>query len=86
MFWAAGGVSLCHPECLSFSFQLHNCFKLQVENYRKLDLLEEGLQTVVLWLASHHSKITEQVVEPVCSWVKVKMDASKNGADNLRLK
>ncbi|XP_029140218.1 separin [Protobothrops mucrosquamatus] len=66
--------------------KLHNCFKLQVENYRKLGLLEEGLQTVALWLASHHNKITEQVVEPVCSWVKVKMDANKNGADDLRLK
>ncbi|KAL7989870.1 hypothetical protein Chor_012536, partial [Crotalus horridus] len=66
--------------------KLHNSFKLQVENYRKLGLLEEGLQTVALWLASHHSKITEQMVEPVCSWVKVKMDANKNGADNLRLK
>uniref|UniRef100_A0A670Z3A0 separase n=1 Tax=Pseudonaja textilis TaxID=8673 RepID=A0A670Z3A0_PSETE len=85
-FWTVGGVSLCHPECLSFSFQLNNCFKLQVENYRKLGLLEESLQTVVLWLASHHSKITEQMVEPVCFWVKVKMDANKNGADNLRLK
>ncbi|XP_026569521.1 separin [Pseudonaja textilis] len=66
--------------------KLNNCFKLQVENYRKLGLLEESLQTVVLWLASHHSKITEQMVEPVCFWVKVKMDANKNGADNLRLK
>ncbi|XP_032094877.1 separin [Thamnophis elegans] len=66
--------------------KLNNCFKLQVENYRKLGLLEEGLQTVVLWLASHHSQITEQMGEPVCSWVKVKMDANKNGADNLRLK
>uniref|UniRef100_A0A8C7E3L5 separase n=1 Tax=Naja naja TaxID=35670 RepID=A0A8C7E3L5_NAJNA len=84
--FSVGGVSLCHPECLSFSFQLNSCFKLQVENYRKLGLLEECLQTVVLWLVSHHSKITEQMAEPVCSWVKVKMDANKNGADNLRLK
>ncbi|KAG8129608.1 hypothetical protein E2320_016298 [Naja naja] len=66
--------------------KLNSCFKLQVENYRKLGLLEECLQTVVLWLVSHHSKITEQMAEPVCSWVKVKMDANKNGADNLRLK
>ncbi|XP_034275057.1 separin isoform X2 [Pantherophis guttatus] len=66
--------------------KLNNCFKLQVENYRKLGLLEEGLQTVVLWLAFQGSKITELMVEPVCSWVKVKMDANKNGDDNLRLK
>lgn len=83
-----GGASklLCYPVCLSFSFQLNNCFRLQVENYRKLGLLEEGLQTVVLWLTSQDSKIIELMVEPVCSWVKVKMDANKNEADNLRLK
>ncbi|XP_063149037.1 separin [Candoia aspera] len=74
-------------KCTDLSTEkLHNCFKLQVENYRKLGLLEAGLQTVVLWLASHHSKIIEQMVEPVCSWVKVKMDASKDGAEDLRLK
>ncbi|KAH0629032.1 hypothetical protein JD844_010779 [Phrynosoma platyrhinos] len=65
---------------------LHNCFKLQVENYRKLGLLEEALQAVVLWLASYHSKIVEHMAEPISSWVRVKMDASKNGADDLRLK
>ncbi|XP_042306170.1 separin [Sceloporus undulatus] len=69
-----------------FTEKLHNCFKLQVENYRKLGLLEEALQTVVLWLASYHNKITEHMAEPISSWVKVKIDASKNGLDDLRLK
>uniref|UniRef100_A0A6J0SG72 separase n=1 Tax=Pogona vitticeps TaxID=103695 RepID=A0A6J0SG72_9SAUR len=66
--------------------KLQNCFKLQVENYRKLSLLEEALQAVVFWLASFHSKITELMAEPISYWVKVKMDASKNGAQDLRLK
>ncbi|XP_062979177.1 separin [Elgaria multicarinata webbii] len=66
--------------------KLHNCFKLQVENYRKLGLLEEALQAVVLWLAFYRSKITEQMAEPISSWVNVKMDANKNGVDDLRLK
>ncbi|XP_061470711.1 separin isoform X2 [Rhineura floridana] len=66
--------------------KLHNCFKLQVENYRKLGLLEEALQAVILWLAAQRSRITEQMAEPISFWVKVKMDASKNGAEDLRLK
>ncbi|KAL8164005.1 UNVERIFIED_CONTAM: hypothetical protein K2H54_043533, partial [Gekko kuhli] len=66
--------------------KLHNCFRLLVENYRKLGLLEEALQAVVLWLVTQHSKITEQMAEPVSFWLKVKMDASKKGADDLRLK
>ncbi|XP_032994487.1 separin [Lacerta agilis] len=64
--------------------KLHNCFKLQVENYRKLGLLEEALQAVVLWLAVQGSRITEQMAEPISAWVKVKIDASKS--DDLRLK
>ncbi|XP_034955423.1 separin [Zootoca vivipara] len=64
--------------------KLHNCFKLQVENYRKLGLLEEALQAVVLWLAVQGSGITEQMAEPISAWVKVKIDASKS--DDLRLK
>ncbi|KAJ7317689.1 hypothetical protein JRQ81_003851 [Phrynocephalus forsythii] len=66
--------------------KLQNCFKLQVENYRKLGLLEEALQAVVFWLTSCHSKVTELMAEPISCWVKIKMDASKNGADDLRLK
>lgn len=57
-----------------------------MENYRKLGLLEEALQAVVLWLVTQHNKIMEQMAEPVSFWLKVKMDASKNGADDLRLK
>ncbi|XP_053153378.1 separin isoform X2 [Hemicordylus capensis] len=66
--------------------KLHNCFKLQVENCRKLGRLEEALKTVVFWLVAQRSDIVEQMTEPVSSWVKIKMDAHKNGADDLRLK
>lgn len=72
--------------CFSFSSQLQNCFRLQVENYRKLGFLEEALQAVALWLISQCGKITEQMAEPISTWVRVKMDANKNGADDLRLK
>ncbi|XP_060108172.1 separin [Heteronotia binoei] len=66
--------------------KLHNCFRLLVENYRKLGLLEEAFQAVVLWLVTQRRKIVEQMAEPVSFWLKVKMDASKNGVDDLRLK
>ncbi|XP_048343848.1 separin [Sphaerodactylus townsendi] len=66
--------------------KLHNCFRLLVENYRKLGLLEDALQAVVMWLVTQHNKIIEQMAEPVSFWLKVKMDASKSGADDLRLK
>ncbi|XP_054859571.1 separin [Eublepharis macularius] len=66
--------------------KLHNCFRLLVENYRKLGLLEEALQAVVLWLVTQCDKITEQMTEPISFWLKIKMDANKNGADDLRLK
>lgn len=74
-------------KCFPLSTQLHTCFKLQVENYRKLGRLEEALKAVVLWLVAQHGKITEQLAEPVSSWAKIKMDAHKNGAEeDLRLK
>nr|XP_056714274.1 separin [Euleptes europaea] len=66
--------------------KLHNCFRLLVENYRKLGSLEEALQAVVLWLVTQRSEITERMAEPVSFWLKVKVDASKSGADDLRLK
>nr|XP_008101791.1 PREDICTED: separin [Anolis carolinensis] len=82
--WMSKKVFSQYPDLLSE--KLHNCFKLQVENYRKLGLTEEALQAVVRWLASYHSKITEHMAEPISSWVKVKIDAGKSGADDLRLK
>ncbi|XP_077185241.1 separin isoform X2 [Paroedura picta] len=66
--------------------KLHNCFRLLVENYRKLGSFEEALEAVVLWLVTQDGKIVEQMAEPVSFWLKVKMDASKRGADDLRLK
>ncbi|XP_067320360.1 separin [Anolis sagrei] len=82
--WMAKKVFSQYPDLLTE--KLHNCFKLQVENYRKLGLVEEALQAVVRWLASYPSKITEHMAEPISFWVKVKIDASKSGADDLRLK
>lgn len=66
---------------------MNTCFKLQVENYRKLGRFEEALKSVVLWLITQRGKISEQIAEPVSSWVKIKMDANKNGAEeDLRLR
>uniref|UniRef100_A0A8D0HRW4 separase n=1 Tax=Sphenodon punctatus TaxID=8508 RepID=A0A8D0HRW4_SPHPU len=65
----------------------HRCFKLQVENYRKLGRFEEGLRSIVLWLVALRGKMAEQMAEPISLWVKVKMDASKSGGDDdLRLR
>uniref|UniRef100_A0A8C3RVU3 separase n=1 Tax=Chelydra serpentina TaxID=8475 RepID=A0A8C3RVU3_CHESE len=66
--------------------RLHKCFKLQVESCRKLCWFEKGLESVALWLAALRNKVTEQMAEPVLLWVKVKMDATKNGDEDLRLK
>ncbi|XP_067385631.1 separin [Emydura macquarii macquarii] len=66
--------------------RLHKCFKLQVESYRKLSWFEKGLESVALWLAALHGRITEQMAEPVLLWTRVKMDAAKNGDEDLRLK
>ncbi|KYO44124.1 separin [Alligator mississippiensis] len=62
------------------------CFKLQVESYRKLGQFEKGLEVVALWLGALRGRVTEQMVEPVSLWVRVKMDASKKGDEDLRLK
>ncbi|KAJ6654715.1 hypothetical protein lerEdw1_006578 [Lerista edwardsae] len=82
---------LAEEKCIKYSElfteKMHTCFKLQVENYRKLGRFEEALKAVILWLVSQHGKITEEMAEPVSSWVKIKMDANKNGAvEDLRLK
>ncbi|XP_074835691.1 separin [Carettochelys insculpta] len=66
--------------------RLHRCFKLQVESYRRLGWYEKGLESVTLWLAALHGKIKEQMAEPVLLWARVKMDATKNGDEDLRLK
>ncbi|XP_075771872.1 separin isoform X2 [Pelodiscus sinensis] len=66
--------------------RVHKCFKLQVESYRKLGWFEKSLDCVALWLAVLRSKIREHMAEPVLLWVRVKMDATKNGDEDLKLK
>lgn len=72
--------SLCSPP------QLHKCFRLQVESYRKLGRLEKALACVVQWLAALRGRIRELLAEPVSLWVRVKMDAARQGAGELRLR
>lgn len=66
--------------------QLHKCFRLQVESYRKLGQLERALACVVQWLAALRGRIGELLAEPVSLWVRVKTDAAKQGAEELRLR
>ncbi|NWH55627.1 ESPL1 protein, partial [Fregata magnificens] len=66
--------------------RLHKCFRLQVESYRKLGRLERALACVVQWLAALRGRIGELLAEPVSLWVRVKMDAVKQGAEELRLR
>ncbi|XP_072703553.1 separin isoform X1 [Ciconia boyciana] len=66
--------------------RLHKCFRLQVESCRKLGRLERALACVVQWLAALRGRIGELLAEPVSLWVRVKMDAAKQGAEELRLR
>ncbi|NXT95404.1 ESPL1 protein, partial [Anhinga rufa] len=66
--------------------RLHKCFRLQVESYRKLGQLERALACVVRWLAALRGRIGELLAEPVSFWVRVKTDAAKKGAEELRLR
>ncbi|KAK4807355.1 hypothetical protein QYF61_014886 [Mycteria americana] len=66
--------------------RLHKCFRLQVESCRKLGRLERALVCVVQWLAALRGRIGELLAEPVSLWVRVKMDAAKQGAEELRLR
>ncbi|KAK1211585.1 ESPL1 protein, partial [Pygoscelis papua] len=66
--------------------RLHKCFRLQVESHRKLGQLERALACVVQWLAALRGRIGELLAEPVSLWVRVKTDAAKQGAEELRLR
>ena len=68
------------------SLQLHKCFRLQVESYRKLGQPERALACVVQWLAALRGRVGELLAEPVSLWVRVKTDAAKQGAEELRLR
>lgn len=82
-----GGEFALKPFFLSvLSPQLHKCFRLQVESYRKLGRLERALGCVARWLAALRGRIGELLAEPVSLWVRVKTDAAKHGAEELRLR
>ncbi|XP_040437081.1 separin isoform X1 [Falco naumanni] len=66
--------------------KLHKCFRLQVECYRELGQLEAALACMVQWLAVLRDRIEELLAEPVSLWVRVKTDAVKQGAEELRLR
>ncbi|KAM9368190.1 LOW QUALITY PROTEIN: separin [Phaethornis superciliosus] len=68
------------------SERLHKCFRLRVESYRKLGQLEGALECVGQWLAVLQGWPGELLAEPVSLWVRVKTDAAKQGAENLKLR
>ncbi|NXG58241.1 ESPL1 protein, partial [Hemiprocne comata] len=65
---------------------LHRCFRLQVESHRKLGRLERALGCVVRWLAALRGRPGELLAEPVSLWVRVKADATKQEAEESRLR
>uniref|UniRef100_H3B3H1 separase n=1 Tax=Latimeria chalumnae TaxID=7897 RepID=H3B3H1_LATCH len=65
--------------------RLHKCFRLLVECCRKAADFELGLDSVVLWLMALRDNLPELMVEPVSCWVRIKIDAVKNGEEDLRL-
>ncbi|POI19810.1 hypothetical protein CIB84_016445, partial [Bambusicola thoracicus] len=66
--------------------KLHRCFRLQVESYQKLGLLESALASCVQWLTSLRGRIGELLAEPIGLWARVKTDSVKQGAEDLRLR
>lgn len=70
----------------ALSLQLHRCFRLQVESYRKQGRLESALASTVQWLAALRGRLVELLAEPVSLWVRVKTDAVKHGTEELRLR
>ncbi|XP_067170221.1 separin [Apteryx mantelli] len=66
--------------------RLHRCFRLQVESYRKLGRFERALVSVVQWLAALRGGIREQMAEPISLWARVKTEATKQGAEEIRLR
>ncbi|XP_061871449.1 separin [Colius striatus] len=90
--------SICEPFCerlqaadvytwpeLSLE-RLQQCFGLQVECYHRLGWLERALGCVVRWLTALRGRGGELLAEPLALWVRVKADAVKQGAEELRLR
>lgn len=57
-----------------------------MESYRKLGRLESALASTVQWLVALRGRLGELLAEPVSLWVRVKTDAVKHGAEELRLR
>ncbi|NXI35366.1 ESPL1 protein, partial [Galbula dea] len=64
--------------------RLHKCFRLQVETHCKLGEVERALGCVVQWLSSLQEAGRELLAEPVSLWVRVKAEAARQGAQELR--
>ncbi|XP_073519047.1 separin [Phyllobates terribilis] len=65
--------------------RVHRCFKLHVESCRKAGHTALGLEAVTLWIRALRSQVSQQIMEPVAHWVRIKIDGTRNGDEDLRL-
>ncbi|XP_068068836.1 separin [Anomalospiza imberbis] len=66
--------------------RLHRCFRLQVESWRCRGQPERALDAVAQWLLPIPGRPGSLVAEPVALWARIKTEAAKQGAEELRLR
>lgn len=57
-----------------------------VQSSRRGGQFERALDWVILWLKALGDNITAHMAEPVTLWVKTKIDAFRNGEEDVRLR
>ncbi|CAN8178423.1 unnamed protein product [Coccothraustes coccothraustes] len=66
--------------------RLHKCFRLQVESWRCRARPERALDAVAQWLLPIPGQPGSLVAELVALWARIKTEAAKQGAEELRLR
>ncbi|XP_076013098.1 separin [Genypterus blacodes] len=82
---------LCREICRTPSFslsadRLSRPFMVAVQSSRRGGQFERALDWVILWLKALGDNITPHMAEPVALWVKTKIDAFRNGEEDVRLR
>ncbi|NXM24204.1 ESPL1 protein, partial [Oxyruncus cristatus] len=104
--------AICEPFCMGVGElggygcpdtppeRLHKCFRMQVENWKRLGRTEQALGSVTMWLlalarparplAQPGGVLGAQpggfLHEPVGLWARIKSEAAKQGQEELRLR
>uniref|UniRef100_A0A8C3U3P9 separase n=1 Tax=Catharus ustulatus TaxID=91951 RepID=A0A8C3U3P9_CATUS len=76
----------CHPLSPSpvvSATPLHRCFRLQVESWRCRGRHGRAMDAVAQWLLPSLGSL---VAEPVALWARIKVEAAKQGEEELRLR